>query len=103
MMSLFVCQRFILKFPLCDLMLGGLFLLALKNFSILWLQDGYRDMLKLADNFSAFNQRLKYAHFRPHVSVKSNPQSWWKYAYRAVSDQLKKGRYLTYFSLFFFI
>lgn len=50
-------------------------------------------MLKLADNFAAFNQRLKYAHFRPLVSVKSNPSSWWKYAYRAVSDQLKKARY----------
>ncbi|POO03120.1 Vacuolar protein sorting-associated protein [Trema orientale] len=54
-------------------------------------KDGYRDMLKLADNFSAFNQRLKYAHFRPHVPVKSDPRSWWKYAYRAVSDQVKKG------------
>ncbi|XP_062073801.1 uncharacterized protein LOC133778015 isoform X2 [Humulus lupulus] len=54
-------------------------------------KDGYKDMLKLADNFSAFNQRLKYAHFRPHVSVKSDPRSWWKYAYRAVSDQVKKG------------
>ncbi|XP_062119488.1 uncharacterized protein LOC133833915 [Humulus lupulus] len=49
-------------------------------------------MLKLAYHFSAFNQRLKYAHFRPHVSVKSDPRSWWKYAYRAVSDQVKKGR-----------
>ncbi|KAI6702353.1 hypothetical protein NL676_011489 [Syzygium grande] len=54
-------------------------------------KDGYRDMLKLADNFAAFNQRLKYAHFRPLVSVKSSPSSWWKYAYRAVSDQLKKA------------
>ncbi|KAF8032759.1 hypothetical protein BT93_D1608 [Corymbia citriodora subsp. variegata] len=54
-------------------------------------KDGYKDMLKLADNFAAFNQRLKYAHFRPLVSVKSSPSSWWKYAYRAVSDQLKKG------------
>ncbi|XP_062097529.1 uncharacterized protein LOC133803485 [Humulus lupulus] len=60
--------------------------------SILLLQDGYKDMLKLADKFSAFNQRLKYAHFRPHVSVKSDPHSWWKYAYRAVSDKVKKGR-----------
>ncbi|XP_062093781.1 uncharacterized protein LOC133799803 [Humulus lupulus] len=49
-------------------------------------------MLKLVDNFSAFNQRLKYAHFRPHVSMKSDPRSWWKYAYRVVSDQVKKGR-----------
>ncbi|KAL6175920.1 hypothetical protein ACLB2K_052558 [Fragaria x ananassa] len=31
-------------------------------------KDGYRDVLKLADNFAAFNQRLKYAHYRPHVS-----------------------------------
>ncbi|KAK9927790.1 hypothetical protein M0R45_024956 [Rubus argutus] len=54
-------------------------------------KDGYRDVLKLADNFAAFNQRLKYAHYRPHVSVKSDPRSWWKYAYRVVSDQMKKA------------
>ncbi|BFG31191.1 hypothetical protein CerSpe_174650 [Prunus speciosa] len=54
-------------------------------------KDGYRDALKLADNFAAFNQRLKYAHYRPHVSVKSDPRSWWKYAYRVVSDQMKKA------------
>lgn len=70
-------------------------------------KSGYRDMLKLADNFAAFNQRLKYAHYRPLVPVKSDPRSWWKYAYRAVSDQLKKAGYLTscvlllYFYLFF--
>lgn len=59
----------------------------------LYMQDGYRDILKLADNFSAFNQRLKYAHYRPPVSVKSDPRSWWKYAFKAVSDQMKKARY----------
>ncbi|XP_021768084.1 uncharacterized protein LOC110732449 isoform X1 [Chenopodium quinoa] len=52
-------------------------------------KDGYRDMLKLADNFTAFNQRLKYAHYRPVVPVKSDPRSWWNYAYNVVSDQLK--------------
>ena len=55
-------------------------------------QSGYRDLLKLADNFAAFNQRLKYAHYRPSVAVKSDPRPWWKYAYKAVSDQLKKAR-----------
>ncbi|CAN1333900.1 Intermembrane lipid transfer protein VPS13 [Linum perenne] len=54
-------------------------------------KDGYRDVLKLADNFTAFNQRLKYAHFRPLVSAKSAPRAWWKYAYKAVSDQIKKA------------
>ncbi|TYI15495.1 hypothetical protein ES332_A08G190100v1 [Gossypium tomentosum] len=54
-------------------------------------KDGYRDILKLADNFTAFNQRLKYAHYRPTVSLKSDPRSWWKYAYKAVSDQMKKA------------
>jgi len=58
---------------------------------IIVLQNGYRDILKLADNFAAFNQRLKYAHYRPNVSVKSDPRSWWKYAYKAISDQLKKA------------
>lgn len=65
-----------------------------ETLSVFTLQDGYGDVLKLADNFAAFNQRLKNAHFRPHVSVKSDPQSWWKYAYRAVSDQMKKARYV---------
>ncbi|MCH82531.1 vacuolar sorting protein, partial [Trifolium medium] len=55
-------------------------------------KDGYRDMMKLADNFATFNQRLKYAHFRPLVPVKADSRSWWKYAYRAVSDQMKKAR-----------
>lgn len=54
-------------------------------------KDGYRDILKLADNFASFNQRLKNAHYRPLVLVKSDPRSWWKYAYRAVSDQMKKA------------
>lgn len=52
-------------------------------------KDGYRDILKLADNFAAFNKRLKYAHYRPQVSVKSDPRSWWKYACKAVSAQIK--------------
>lgn len=54
-------------------------------------KDGYRDILKLADNFAAFNQRLKFAHYRPLLPVKSNPRSWWRYAYKAVSDQTKKA------------
>ncbi|XP_042486677.1 uncharacterized protein LOC122066914 [Macadamia integrifolia] len=52
-------------------------------------KNGYRDILKMADNFAAFNQRLRYAHYRPLVPVKSDPSSWWKYAYKAVSDQMK--------------
>ncbi|XP_043697676.1 uncharacterized protein LOC122648528 isoform X2 [Telopea speciosissima] len=52
-------------------------------------KNGYRDILKLADNFAAFNQRLRYAHYRPLVPVKSDPSSWWKYACKAVSDQMK--------------
>lgn len=54
-------------------------------------KSGYRDMLRLAENFAAFNQRLKYAHYRPRLSVISDPRSWWKYAFKAVSDQLKKA------------
>ncbi|CAH8391411.1 unnamed protein product [Eruca vesicaria subsp. sativa] len=52
-------------------------------------KGGYRDVMKLADNFAAFNQRLKYAHYRPSVSVKSDPKSWWNYAFRVVSEQIK--------------
>ncbi|ESW28603.1 hypothetical protein PHAVU_002G003000 [Phaseolus vulgaris] len=54
-------------------------------------KDGYGDIMKLADNFAAFNQRLKYAHYRPLVPVKADSRSWWKYAYRTVSDQIKKA------------
>ncbi|XP_024994007.1 uncharacterized protein LOC112527539 isoform X2 [Cynara cardunculus var. scolymus] len=64
---------------------------SLDDVTICLSKSGYRDLLKLADNFSAFNQKLKYAHFRPLVPVKSDPRSWWKYAYRAVSDQMKKA------------
>jgi vacuolar protein sorting-associated protein 13A/C len=65
------------------------------------LQDGYRDILKLADNFAAFNQRLKFAHYRPLLPVKSNPRSWWRYAYKAVSDQTKKARYFSNYFIFY--
>lgn len=58
------------------------------------IQGGYRDVMKLADNFAAFNQRLKYAHYRPSVSVKIDARSWWKYAFRVVSEQVKIARYL---------
>ncbi|KAK3008800.1 hypothetical protein RJ639_013898 [Escallonia herrerae] len=54
-------------------------------------KNGYRDLLKLADNFAAFNQRLTYAHHRPLVSVKSDPRSWWRYAYNFVADEMKKA------------
>lgn len=57
-------------------------------------QDGYRDILKMADNFSSFNQRLRYAHYRPSLPVKSDPRSWWKYAYKVVTHEMKKARYV---------
>lgn len=53
-------------------------------------KNGYRDMLKLADNFAAFNERLKYAHYRPNVPVNINPGSWWKYAFNVVSDRIDR-------------
>ncbi|MQL82370.1 hypothetical protein Taro_014851 [Colocasia esculenta] len=52
-------------------------------------QDGYKDILRLADNFAAFNQRLKYAHYRPQVPIKADSRSWWKYAYKVVTDEMK--------------
>ncbi|KAF3782527.1 Vacuolar sorting-associated protein 13C [Nymphaea thermarum] len=54
-------------------------------------KDEYRDILKMADNFSAFNKRLKYAHYRPDVGIKTNPRVWWKYAFRVTIDQCKKA------------
>ncbi|XP_062205491.1 uncharacterized protein LOC133907454 isoform X2 [Phragmites australis] len=54
-------------------------------------KDGYRDILKMADNFSSFNQRLKYAHLRPSLPVKSDPRAWWKYAYKVVTEEMKKA------------
>ncbi|PPR99880.1 hypothetical protein GOBAR_AA20786 [Gossypium barbadense] len=69
---------------------------SLENVTLCLSKDGYRDILKLADNFTAFNQRLKYAHYRPSFTLKSDPRSWWKYAYKAVSDQMKKARMLAH-------
>ncbi|XP_073352999.1 uncharacterized protein [Aegilops tauschii subsp. strangulata] len=54
-------------------------------------KDGYRDILKMADNFSSFNQRLRYAHYRPSLPVKSDPKAWWKYAYKVVTHEMKKA------------
>ncbi|TMX02660.1 hypothetical protein EJD97_020565 [Solanum chilense] len=64
---------------------------ALDDVTLCLSKNGYRDLLKLAENFAAFNQRLNYAHLRPHVPVKSDPRSWWKYAYQALSVQIKKA------------
>ncbi|CAD6212089.1 unnamed protein product [Miscanthus lutarioriparius] len=54
-------------------------------------KDGYRDMLKMADNLSTFNQRLRYAHLRPSLPVKSDPRAWWKYAYKVMTQEMKKA------------
>ncbi|RLN19158.1 hypothetical protein C2845_PM02G19660 [Panicum miliaceum] len=54
-------------------------------------KDGYRDILKMADNFSSFNQRLRYAHLRPSSPVKSDPRAWWKYSYKVVTQEIKKS------------
>ncbi|KAL6906369.1 hypothetical protein ACP4OV_003970 [Aristida adscensionis] len=54
-------------------------------------KDGYRDILKMADNFSSFNQRLRYAHLRPSLPVKLDPRAWWKYAYKVVTQEMKKA------------
>jgi hypothetical protein len=48
----------------------------------------------MADNFSTFNQRLRYAHLRPSLPVKSDPRAWWKYAYKVVTQEMKKARYV---------
>ncbi|CAA7406723.1 unnamed protein product [Spirodela intermedia] len=56
-------------------------------------EDGYKDILRLADNFAAFNKRLKYAHYRPHAPISVDPRSWWKYAYTVVTDESEKARY----------
>ncbi|XP_042394059.1 uncharacterized protein LOC121984930 isoform X2 [Zingiber officinale] len=63
----------------------------LDNVTLSLSKDGYRDIVKMADNFASFNQRLRYAHYRPSVSIKSNPATWWKYAYKVVTDETKKA------------
>ncbi|XP_078437793.1 pleckstrin homology (PH) domain-containing protein isoform X2 [Wolffia australiana] len=55
-------------------------------------EDGYTDILRLSDNFTAFNQRLKYAHYRPHDSISSDPRSWWKYAFKVVAEEANTSR-----------
>ncbi|XP_057872719.2 uncharacterized protein LOC131078906 isoform X2 [Cryptomeria japonica] len=54
-------------------------------------QAEYRDMLKLAENISAFNRRLKYAHYRPLVGVHANAKSWWQYACKVLVEQQKRA------------
>ncbi|KAH9321017.1 hypothetical protein KI387_015656, partial [Taxus chinensis] len=54
-------------------------------------QAEYRDMLKLAENISAFNHRLKYAHYRPLVGVHTDAKSWWQYACKIIVEQQKKA------------
>ncbi|CAM6084054.1 unnamed protein product [Calypogeia fissa] len=51
----------------------------------------YRDGLKVAENFSTFNKRLQYAHFRPSVPMKEDKRAWWQYAFKAVAEQQKQG------------
>ncbi|KAI5072395.1 hypothetical protein GOP47_0012501 [Adiantum capillus-veneris] len=54
-------------------------------------QAQYRDVLKLGENFSTLNKRIKYSQYRPSSTVKENPQAWWKYAYTVIAEQLRKG------------
>ncbi|KAG4921059.1 hypothetical protein JHK82_049996 [Glycine max] len=54
----------------------------LDDVTIIISKDGYEDIIILADNFAAFNQRSL-------VPVKVASGSWWKYANRAVSNQIK--------------
>ncbi|KAL2636221.1 hypothetical protein R1flu_007700 [Riccia fluitans] len=51
----------------------------------------YRDALKMMENFSTFNKRLKYAHYRPSEPVKKNRKAWWVYAYKAILEQQKQA------------
>ncbi|BBN04917.1 vacuolar protein sorting-associated protein 13A/C [Marchantia polymorpha subsp. ruderalis] len=51
----------------------------------------YRDALKVAENFSTFNKRLQYAHYRPSVPIKQDSRGWWQYAYKAIVEQQKQA------------
>lgn len=64
--------------------------LSLDDVTLSLSQAQYRDVLKLAENISAFRKRLQYAHYRPSSSPKVDAKSWWKYAYRVILEQLKK-------------
>lgn len=54
-------------------------------------QEEYRDILKLAENITAFNRRLKYAHYRPLVGIHEDAKSWWKYACKVLTEEQKKA------------
>lgn len=91
MTLLCLCQRFVLSLSLSlFLMPNGI----VNSTPFSSNQDGYRDILKMADNFSSFNQWLRYAHYRPSLPVKSDPRSWWKYAYKVGTHEMKKARYV---------
>lgn len=55
-------------------------------------QEEYRDILKLAENITAFNRRLKYAHYRPLVGIHEDAKSWWQYACKVLTEEQKKAR-----------
>ena len=57
------------------------------------MQAQYRDMLKLAENFSSYRKRLQYAGYRPASKIKEDPKLWWKYAYRVTVEQVTKARF----------
>eukprot|EP01018_Ginkgo_biloba_P007485 Gb_23775 [translate_table: standard] len=54
-------------------------------------QAEYRDILKLVENITAFNHRLKYAHYRPCVEIHTDAKAWWQYACKVLVEQQKKA------------
>lgn len=54
-------------------------------------QEEYRDILKLAENITAFNRRLKFAHYRPLVGIHEDAKSWWQYACKVLTEEQNKA------------
>lgn len=66
-------------------------------------EEQYRDVIKLAENISAFSKRVQYAHYRPSRSIQEDTKGWWHYAYTAVlEDQKKTSGHLSWHQILFY-
>eukprot|EP01126_Amoeba_proteus_P024051 TRINITY_DN2416_c0_g2_i3.p1 TRINITY_DN2416_c0_g2~~TRINITY_DN2416_c0_g2_i3.p1 ORF type:complete len:1216 (-),score=264.47 TRINITY_DN2416_c0_g2_i3:36-3185(-) len=52
----------------------------------------YCGIIGLMDKFTLSNREIKYSKFRPYNDVRplEDPKAWWKYAYRAVKQDVSK-------------
>ncbi len=64
--------------------------LGLKELVITLQSNQYRDLLFFLSFLRDWDLTLKYIKYRPKVSVKSDPQAWWIFAFKAVRLELRE-------------